>query len=69
VISSAKRTELQLPFRVNGAVVALRESFERFEEDYAEEQFFTAARAAYWAAPEGSPVRDFMADLIDKLEF
>ena len=46
-----------------------RESFERFEEDYAEEQFFAAARAAYWAAPEGSPVREIMADLIDKLEF
>jgi hypothetical protein len=50
-------------------VDALRESFERFEEDYAEEQFFAAARAAYWAAPEGSPVREIMADLIDKLEF
>jgi HEAT repeat protein len=50
-------------------VDALKEAFERFEEDYAEEQFYAAARAAYWAAPDGSPARDIMADLIDKLEF
>ena len=48
---------------------ALVESFGRLEEDFAEEEFFTAARAAYWAAPENSPTRTVMATLIDKLEF
>jgi hypothetical protein len=51
------------------AVELLRAGFERLEEDYAEEQFFAAARAAYWAAAEDSPSRTRTADLIDKLEF
>ena len=34
-------------------VDALREAFERFEEDYAEEQFFASARATYWSALRG----------------
>ena len=50
-------------------IAALREAFERFEEDYAEEQFFAAARAAYWTAPDGSPTRTLMAGLIDTLDF
>jgi hypothetical protein len=50
-------------------VDALAESFERFEEDYAEEQFFATTRASYWAAAEGSPTRALMAMLIDKLDF
>jgi HEAT repeat protein len=48
---------------------AAREAFERFEEDYAEERFFAAARAAYWGSAESSPSRDIMATLIDRLEF
>jgi hypothetical protein len=51
------------------AVDLLRTGFERLEEDYAEEQFFASARAAYWAAGESSPSRTRLADLIDKLEF
>jgi hypothetical protein len=51
------------------AIELLREGFESLEEDFAEEQFFAAARAAYWAAPEGSATRTLTASLIDRLEF
>jgi HEAT repeat protein len=51
------------------AVELMKEGFESLDEDFAEEQFFAAARAAYWAAPEASPVRTVAATLIDKLEF
>jgi hypothetical protein len=51
------------------AIDMLRTGFERLEEDFAEEQFFGAARAAYWAAGENSPTRERLAALIDKLEF
>ena len=47
----------------------LREGFESLEEDFAEEQLFAAARAAYWAAPEESVTRTVTAILIDRLEF
>jgi HEAT repeat protein len=47
----------------------LREGFESLEEDFAEEQFFGAARAAYWKAPESSVTRTVAATLIDRLEF
>lgn len=59
-----------LPEAQRGVLVeALRDAFERFEEDYAEEQFFAATRAAYWSAADGSASRTLMATLIDKLEF
>ncbi len=51
------------------AIEMLREGFESLEEDFAEERFFAAARAAYWAAPDGSATRTLTASLIDKLEF
>ena len=51
------------------AIELVRQGFESLEEDFAEEQFFAAARAAYWAAPEGSATRALTATLIDKLEF
>jgi hypothetical protein len=51
------------------AIELLKEGFDSLEEDFAEEQFFAAARAAYWAAPEGSASRALTASLIDKLEF
>jgi hypothetical protein len=51
------------------AIDLLREGFETLEEDFAEEQFFAAARAAYWRAAEGSGARDVAATLIDRLEF
>ena len=47
----------------------LQEGFESLEEDFAEEQFFAAARAAYWMEPEGSPKRTVLATVIDMLEF
>jgi hypothetical protein len=51
------------------ATELLREGFESLEEDFAEEQFFAVARAAYWNAAEGSATRTLTATLIDKLEF
>jgi hypothetical protein len=51
------------------AVGMLRVGFERLEEDFAEEQFFAAARAAYWLAADGSPARTRLAALIDTLRF
>ncbi len=47
----------------------LREGFESLEEDFAEEQFFGAARAAYWQAADASTGRTVTATLIDRLEF
>jgi HEAT repeat protein len=51
------------------AIELLREGFESLEEDFAEEQFFAAARAAYWQQPEASSTRSVVATIIDKLEF
>lgn len=51
------------------AIERLHEGFDSLEEDYAEEQFFAAARAAYWKAADGSMERTVAATLIDKLEF
>jgi HEAT repeat protein len=51
------------------AIEVLRNGFERLEEDWAEEQFFAAARAAYWAAAEASPTRTRIAGLIEQLDF
>lgn len=51
------------------AMELLREGFESLEEDFAEEQFFAAARAAYWGEAEGSSMRTVVATMIEKLEF
>ena len=51
------------------AIDLLRDGFERLEEDFAEEQVFAVARAAYWNAAEGSAMRTLTATLIDTLEF
>lgn len=51
------------------AIDVLDEGFDSLEEDFAEEQFFATARAAYWKAVDGSPDRTLTATLIDKLEF
>lgn len=51
------------------AIELLHDGFEQLEEDFAEEQFYAAARAAYWAAPDGSPGQTLAATLIDTLEF
>jgi len=55
--------------RRDRAVTLLHEGFESLEEDFAEEQFYAAARATYWAAPERSDQRTLTASLIDRLEF
>jgi HEAT repeat protein len=51
------------------AITLLHEGFEALEEDFAEEQFFATARAAYWSAGEGSQARTLMASIIEILEF
>lgn len=51
------------------AIELLHEGFDSLEEDFAEEQFYAAARAGYWAAPEGSDQRTLTASLIEKLQF
>jgi len=50
------------------AIDLLREGFDSLEEDFAEEQFFAVARAAYWSAA-GAETRTLTATLIDKLDF
>jgi hypothetical protein len=51
------------------AIGLLKDGFDRLEEDFAEEQFFSAARAVYWKAAEGSTTRTLAATLIQRLEF
>ena len=51
------------------AIPLLRVGFEDLEEDFGEEQFFAAARAAYWTAAEDSSSRTLAATLIQELEF
>jgi hypothetical protein len=51
------------------AVDLLKDGFDSLEEDYGKEQFFAAARAAYWKAPESSTARTSAASIIERLEF
>ena len=51
------------------AIVLLKDGFDDLEEDFAEEQFFAAARAAYWKAADGSDSRSLASLLIQRLEF
>jgi len=51
------------------AIELLKEGFEDLEEDFGEEQFFAAARAAYWKAGEGTSSRTLAATLIQTLDF
>jgi HEAT repeat protein len=51
------------------AISMLKDGFEALEEDYAEEQFFAAARASYWSAAENSSGRALASTLIQQLEF
>jgi HEAT repeat protein len=57
------------PAQRDAMIEALRDAFDRFEEDFAEEQFYAAARAAYWMAADGAPTRTLMATVIDKLGY
>jgi HEAT repeat protein len=60
---------LQDPALVAPATELLREAFDMLEEDFEEERFFVAVRAAYWQAAEGSPARKTAQALIQGLEF
>ena len=51
------------------AITLLKDGFDDLEEDFGEEQFFAAARAAYWKAGEGSATRSLTSLLIQRLEF
>ena len=50
-------------------VALLKDGFDSLDEDFAEEQFFAAVRAAYWRANEGSALRRLADELIQELEF
>lgn len=51
------------------AIDLLKDGFDDLEEDFGEELFFAAARAAYWKAAEGSDTRSLSSLLIQRLEF
>jgi HEAT repeat protein len=51
------------------AIGIVAEAFDMLEEDLEEERFFVFVRQAYWAAPDGSPVRKLCEQLINKLDF
>lgn len=51
------------------ALTLLKDGFDDLEEDFGEEQFFAAARAAYWKAADGSDARALASLLIQRLEF
>jgi HEAT repeat protein len=53
----------------DAVITLLKDGFDDLEEDFGEEQFFAATRAAYWAAPEGSAARSLSSLLIQRLEF
>lgn len=52
-----------------GGLSLLLDAFDMLSEDFEEEQFFVALRAAYWDAPDGSPRRETARAIIDTLEF
>ena len=51
------------------AISLLKDGFDDLEEAFGEEQFFAAARAAYWKAADGSDTRALASLLIQRLEF
>lgn len=51
------------------AVDLVAEGFDMLEEDLDKETFFALVRRTYWAAAEGSPVRELMQTLIGQLDF
>ncbi len=53
----------------DAAIALLKDGFDDLEEDFGEEQFFAAARAAYWKAADGSDTRSLASLLIQRLEF
>jgi HEAT repeat protein len=65
VVLEHLETRTDLP----AAALVLRDGFDMLDEDLAEERFFMTARAAFWAAPEGSRSRAVSEELIKVLEF
>ena len=57
------------PASRESAIALLKDGFDDLEEDFGEEQFFAAARAAYWKAADGSATRALSSLLIQRLEF
>jgi HEAT repeat protein len=53
----------------DAAYAILKDGFDSLDDDYAEEQFFAAARAMYWQAADNSPTRTVAAAIIQRLEF
>ena len=53
----------------DAAITLLKDGFDDLEEDFGEEQFFAATRAAYWTAADGSATRSLSSLLIQRLEF
>lgn len=53
----------------DAAITLLKDGFDDLEEDFGEEQFFAATRAAYWKAADGSATRSLSSLLIQRLEF
>ena len=51
------------------AITLLKDGFDDLEEDFGEELFFAATRAAYWKAADGSATRSLSSLLIQRLEF
>jgi HEAT repeat protein len=51
------------------AIELLGEGFDMLEEDLDKERFFAAVRRTYWDSAEGSPTRQLMQTLIQKLDF
>jgi hypothetical protein len=53
----------------DGAIDLIAEGFDGLEEDLEKERFFATVRRTYWAAAAGSPTRELMQTLIDRLDF
>jgi HEAT repeat protein len=56
------------PDREN-AIELVGEGFDMLEEDLEKERFFTLVRRTYWQSQDGSPARQLMQTLIEKLDF
>jgi len=51
------------------ALLLLRDGFDMLSEDLAEERFYATIRALYWKAPEGSPARARIQQVMTALDF
>jgi HEAT repeat protein len=51
------------------ALLLLRDGFDMLSEDLAEERFYATIRALYWKAPDGSPARARIQQVMTALDF